>query len=105
MADLPLLRAKITYYKSILHTQLQLVSMQSAARIEQTLHDAGGELNELRRAVENLNLRLVKGCNSPLTPFFDDDTAMWKTFRRELLKAGYSSNQLQKHGERIRMYC
>ena len=104
MADLPLLRAKITYYNSILHTQLQLVSMQSAARIERSLQDTGGELDELKKAIENLSSRLVK-TNSPLTPFLNDDVAVWKTFRRELLRAGYSSSQLQRYGERIRKYC
>ncbi len=105
MADLPVLRAKISYYNSILHTQLQLVSIQSANRVERTLQDAGGELGEIRKAVEKLNLQLVKGNDSPLTPFLDDDVAVWKTFRRELLNAGYSSSMLHKHGDRIRSYC
>lgn len=92
MADLPVLRAKITYYNSILQTQLQLVSIRSAGRVEQSLQDAGGELCEIRKAVERLNLQLVKGDGSPLTPFLDDDVTVWKTFRRELLKAGCSSS-------------
>ena len=105
MADLPLLRAKISYYNSILHTQLQLISMKSASRIEKGLRAAEGDLNGLRKAVENLNLRLVNSNDSPLTPCLNDDTAVWKAFRRELLKTGYSSTLLQKHGERIRTYC
>ena len=105
MADLPVLRAKITYYNSILHTQLQLVALQSANRVEQHLQNAGGELDEIKKAVERLNLQLVKGNDSPLTPFLDNDVALWKAFRRELLKAGCSSSMLHKHSDRIRNYC
>ena len=104
MADLPSLRAKMTYYTSVLQAQLHLVSLGSMGRIEKHLEDTGEDLRELKSVVNDITAQLAKGKDSPLTPYLNDDRGVWKAFRRELVEAGFASSFLNKHMEDIKAY-
>ena len=72
--------------------QLQLVSMRSAGRLERGIEDAGGDVKEPKDAVGGITAQLVTSKGSPLTPYLNDDRAVWKEFRRELVKSGSSTS-------------
>ncbi|CAF9930905.1 hypothetical protein IMSHALPRED_008311 [Imshaugia aleurites] len=107
MGDLVDLRAKITYYTSVLSLYLNMVAAGSMGRIEKQMEEAGGDLRELKTAVNSITAKLMAGSNkegSILTSYADDDKAVWREFRRELVKDGFSSSSLKKHKVIIKAY-
>ena len=107
MGDLADLRAKITYYTSVLSLYLNMVAAGSMGKIEKQMEEAGGDLKELKVAVTSITAKLMAGSNkegSILTSYADDDKAVWREFRRELVTGGFSSSLLKKHKVIIKAY-
>ena len=107
MGDLVDLRTKITYYTSVLSLYLNMVAAGSMGRIEKQMEEAGGDLKELKAAVTSITAKLMAGSNkegSILTSYADDDKAVWREFRRELVKDGFSSSSLKRHKIIIKAY-
>ena len=101
------LRLKLTYYTSNLSLFLNMVSMGSMGMVEKQMYEAGGDLKDIRRAVNGITAQLMSGSNkegSVLTDYADDDKAVWKAFRRELVKEGFLSNVIREHKEIIQAY-
>ncbi|KAL8929036.1 MAG: hypothetical protein Q9208_001479 [Pyrenodesmia sp. 3 TL-2023] len=101
------IRDKISSHASALTLYLNLVSTGSIGRIEKQMEDAGGDLKEVKKAVNNLTARLAIGPHSEgsvLTSRTDDDKAVWKEFRRSLLKEGFNSSFLKEHRSLIEAY-
>ena len=107
MADVGDIRSKITYYTSALSIILNMASMGSIGRVERQMNEAGGDLREIRNAVNDITAHLMGGANreeSVLTAYADDDAAIWKEFRRELVKDGFSSSVIKEHKNTIMAY-
>ena len=108
MADLVDLRARLTYYTSAMSLFLNMVSMGTMGRVEQQLNDAGGDLKEIKIAVNEITAKMMSKSKlqegTILTAYGDDDTAVWKEFRRELVQDGFSSSIIREHKKLIKDY-
>ena len=107
LADIRDLREKMTYYTSALSLFVNMVSMGSMGRVEQKMETAGEDIRELRIAVNGITAHLLsanKREGSVLTTYADDDKAVWKEFRRELIEEGFSSATIRKHKRLIKAY-
>ena len=107
VADVRDLRAKMTHYTSALSLFVNMISMGSIGRVEQRMETAGGDIREIKSAVNSITAHLLSASNregSVLTTYTDDDKAVWKEFRRELIAEGFSSSILKKHKRLIKDY-
>ena len=107
LANVKDLRLKIIYYTANLSLFLNMVSMGSMGVIEKQMYEAGGDLKEIRRAVNYITAHLISGANkegSVLTDYADDDKAVWRAFRSELVKEGFSSDVIREHKNTIQAY-
>ena len=108
MGGLPDLRSKALYYTSALSFQLNMITMGSVGRVEKQMDQAGGDLRKIRLAVNDITaLMMVSSLKegSVLTTYTDDDKAVWKDFRRELVKDGlFPSSVIKKHKHTIKAY-
>ena len=107
LADIRDLREKLTYYTSALSLFVNMVSMGSMGRVEQKMETAGEDIREMRIAVNGITAHLLSASNregSVLTTYADDDKAVWKDFRKELIEEGFSSAIIRKHKRLIKAY-
>ena len=107
LADVRDMREKLTYYTSALSLFVNMVSMGSIGRVEQKMEIAGGDIREIRIAVNGITAHLLSATNregSVLTTYADDDKAVWKEFRKELIEEGFSSSIIRKHKRLIKAY-
>jgi hypothetical protein len=61
MLDLTELRAKLVYYTSALSLFLNMVSIGSVGRVERRMEEAGGDLREIKLAVNGITAHLLAG--------------------------------------------
>ena len=107
LANVKDLRLKLIYYTTNLSLFLNMVSMGSMGVIEKQMYDAGGDLKEIRRGVNYITAHLISDANkegSVLTDYADDDKAVWRAFRSELVKEGFSSDVIREHKSTIQAY-
>ncbi|KAI4161200.1 MAG: hypothetical protein LQ342_005096 [Letrouitia transgressa] len=101
------IRAKMTFYTSALSLYLNMVSVGSSGRVERQMEAAGGDLKEIKTAVNTITAHLMSSAKeegSQMTAYADDDRAVWREFRRELVKKGFRSSLLHKHKATIQSY-
>ena len=108
MTNLAEMRGKLTYYTSAMSLFLNMVSVGTMGRVERQMNDAGGDLKEIKVAVNDITAHLMSKSTrhegSVLTAYAYDDRAVWKEFRRELLVDGFSSSVIRKHKGLIKAY-
>ena len=109
MLDLAELRIKIATSTSALTLFLNLLSVGSQGKVEMYMENQGDELREMKRSLNWITAEMQAkapkaGEGSILTTYAGDDKSIWKDFRRELIKEGFSSEVLQRHKETIREY-
>lgn len=108
MTNLAEMRGKLTYYTSAMSLFLNMVSVGTMGRVERQMNNAGGDLREIKVAVNSITAHLMSKSTrhegSILTAYADDDRAVWKEFRRELLEDGFSSSVIRKHKGLIKAY-
>ena len=107
LANVKDLRLKLIHYTSNLALFLNMVSVGSMGIVEKQMYEAGGDLKDIRRAVNGITAHLMSGANkegSILTDYADDDKAVWRAFRRELVKGGFSSDVIREHKDTIQAY-
>jgi hypothetical protein len=109
MLDLAEIRLKISTSTSALTLFLNLLSIGSQGKVESYMESQGDELREMRRSLNwitaSMQAKAPKaGEGSILTTYAGDDKAIWKDFRRELIKEGFSSDVLRRHKETIKEY-
>jgi hypothetical protein len=68
--------------------------------------DQGGNLREIMHSINWITAKMQASDreNSILTTHINDDKALWKELRRELVKEGFSSSILRKHNDVIKQY-
>ncbi|KAI4216057.1 MAG: hypothetical protein LQ351_001553 [Letrouitia transgressa] len=101
------IRAKMTFYTSALSLYLNMVSVGSSGRVERQMEAAGGDLKEIKTAVNTITAHLMSSAKekaSQMTAYTDEDRAVWREFRRELIKKGFRSSLLYKHKATIQSY-
>jgi hypothetical protein len=106
MQDLGEIRLKISTYSSAITLFLNLLSIGSQGKIEQFMDSQGQELREVRQSLNwiTASLQAKTREGSILTSYAEDDKAIWKDFRRGLIKEGFSSSLLSQHKTVIREY-
>ena len=107
IVDIRDLRGKVVYYTSALGLFLNMAAMGSVGRVEKLMDDAGGQLRDIRLAVNGITAHLMSSStreSSILTAYTEDDRAVWREFRRELIKDGFSSPVIKQHKEAIKAY-
>ena len=86
---------------------LNMISIGTMGSVEQQMNDAGGDLKEIKQAVNGIAAHLMakdRSEGSVLTTYPDDDKAIWKELRRELIGEGFSSSVIGKHKHLIKAY-
>ena len=108
MQDLSKIRLELMTYTSLITMFINTLSLGSQGKVEEYMTLQGGELQGMRRSlnwiVASLQASSGNTEGSILTSYTDDNKAIWKDFRRELIKEGYSSDFLKKHKEAIQNY-
>ena len=107
LANVRDLRLKLTYYTSNLSLFLNMVSMGSMGIVEKQMYEARGDLKDIRRAVNGITAQFMSGASkegSVLTDYAGDDKVVWRAFRRELVKGGFSSDVIREHKDTIQAY-
>ena len=107
MADLGEYRAKLVSFKTTMSLHLHLAAAGTVGRVERQMIDAGGVLKEIKSAVDGITTHIVSRSTyegSILTTYADDDKAVWREFRRELIRGGFLSADVQKYMPLIKAY-
>lgn len=107
MADLGDLRSKVTFYTSAITLYLNLVSMGATGRIERYMTESGGIIRDIQRAVNTISAYMMPSGThegSVLTSYSDDDQAVWRSCRRDLIAEGFRSSAIHKHKTLIQAY-
>ena len=81
------LRQKVRFYSGTISAVLNTITVGSLGRIEKSLDEAG--LKDIKPALDNIAKKLVASNHkegSVLTAYANDDTAVWKSLRRELIR-------------------
>lgn len=107
MVDVEHLRAKLAYYVSALTLLLNMTSTGTMGRVERKMDEAGGDLREIRLAVNGITAHLIAGNKaegSIFTTYSGDDKSVWREFRRELNREGFSSAVIHQHKRTIKAY-
>ena len=107
MNDLADLRSQVLFYTSAITFYLNIVNVGTLGRVEEQMSVTGGVLKEIQAAVNKITIQSVSESaheGSILTTYSDDDKAVWKEFRRELIREGFSSSDLQRHKRIIQAY-
>ena len=106
IADMADIRGRNTFYISAISLFLNMLNLGSAGRVEHEMTQAGGELRDIRLAVNGITAYLMTGGRegSVLTEYANDERAVWKQFRRELIADGFTSSTIRKHKQVIMAY-
>jgi hypothetical protein len=106
MLDLSQIRLELSTHTNALNLFLNLLLLGSQGRVERHMDSHSLELKEIRQSVNwissSMQAKTKEG--SIWTSYADDDKAFWRTFRRELVKEGFSSVFLRKHKSIIKEY-
>ncbi|KAL9039627.1 MAG: hypothetical protein Q9214_004799, partial [Letrouitia sp. 1 TL-2023] len=100
------IRARLTYYTSAMSLFLNMLSLGSIGRVEKEMTSANEDLKKIRFAVNRIGAHLLSGHSegSVLTTYSDDDKAIWKRLRKELIAEGCSSSVIEKNMDTIKAY-
>ncbi|KAL8672433.1 MAG: hypothetical protein Q9168_003111 [Polycauliona sp. 1 TL-2023] len=107
IADVAVLRAKITYYTSSLTLFLNMVTLGTVGQIEEKMDKAGGDLQDIKNAVNHISAHLMSTAGkegSVLTAHTDDDRDAWRVLRRRLQTDGFKDSLIREHMDIIMAY-
>ncbi|KAL8904324.1 MAG: hypothetical protein Q9171_007087 [Xanthocarpia ochracea] len=107
IVDVADLRSRITSYTSTLSFFLNLVSAGAVGDVEKKMNQAGGDLQDIKAAVNNITAHLLSKEGqegSVLTAYTNDDRGAWRELRRGLVKAGFRGSLVRKHMDTIMAY-
>ena len=103
IANLQDLRSEMVTNTSALSLTLTMASLGSLGRIEKQM----GDFQEMKIAIHGTAARWMAKSNdegSILTSYANDDKSVWKEFRRDLCRDGFSSSDLKRHRALIMAY-
>jgi hypothetical protein len=97
MDELGSIRMKLINHKTTITVFLDTVQLHESGRMSLVLDNQGGQLDMILDKVDNIAARMGQRAGSIMTTYDDDDKEVWKEFRRELVKEGFSSDVLTQH--------
>ncbi|KAL8784313.1 MAG: hypothetical protein Q9195_009092 [Heterodermia aff. obscurata] len=107
VADVADLRSKIASCNASLSLFLNLVSLGTVGEVERKMNQAGGDLTNIKIAVNGIVARLSATAGreeSVLTAYTNDDKDAWRELRRGLVKDGFRGSVVRKHMTTIMDY-
>ena len=107
VADLADLRSKIASCTDSLSLFINLVSLGTIGEVERKMNQAGGDLTDIKIAVNGITARLSATAGregSVLTAYTNDDKDAWRELRRGLVKDGFRGSLVRKHMKTIMAY-
>ena len=107
VADVADLRSKIASCTASLSLFLNLVSLGTIGEVERKMNQAGGDLTDIKIAVNAITARLSVTAGrerSVLTAYTNDDKDAWRELRRGLVKDGFRGSLVRKHMKTIMAY-
>ena len=107
MLDLGVIRAELATHTQALNMFLNLLSIGSQGKVEKYMDAHGEELRDIKHSLHWVTSSMQAKSheeNSILTTYGDDDKAIWKAFRRELIEEGFSGQLLDRHKSTIKNY-
>ena len=107
MADVGDYRAKLVFFTTAISLHLNLATVGTVGRVEQKMIDDGGLLREMKISIDSITANFISKGNhegSVLTTYADDEKAVWREFRRELINEGFLSTDLKKNMPLIMAY-
>jgi hypothetical protein len=97
MDQLGSVRVKLINHKTNITALLDTIQLRESSRVATTLDNQGGQLDIILDKVDNIASRMGQRAASLMTTYDDDDKEVWKSFRRELVAEGFSSDVLTRH--------
>ncbi|KFY15568.1 hypothetical protein V492_01909 [Pseudogymnoascus sp. VKM F-4246] len=104
MDQLGTVRVKLINHKTNITALLDTIQLRESSRVATTLDNHGGQLDVILDKVDNIAARMGQRAASLMTTYEDDDKEVWKSFRRELVAEGFSSDVLTRHKDILRAY-
>ncbi|TVY48241.1 hypothetical protein LCER1_G008284 [Lachnellula cervina] len=107
MLDLGKIRAELATHTQALNLFLNLLSIGSQGKMEKYMDSHGEELRDIKHSLHWVTSSMQAKSHeekSILTTYGDDDKAIWKAFRRELIEEGFSGRLLDRHKSIIKDY-
>ncbi|OBU00058.1 hypothetical protein VE01_01773 [Pseudogymnoascus verrucosus] len=104
MDQLGTVRVKLINHKTNITALLDTIQLHESSRVAMTLDNHGGQLDIILDKVDNIASRMGQRAASLMTTYEDDDKEVWKSFRRELVAEGFSSDVLTRHKDVLRAY-
>lgn len=108
MMDLGTIRTEMATNTQAISLFLNLLGIGSQGKMEVYMESHGKELSDIKTSLHwvTATLQAKEGGleTSVLTNYSGDDKAVWRAFRRELIKEGFSSRTLGKHKKVIKEY-
>ncbi|TVY56325.1 hypothetical protein LSUE1_G010039 [Lachnellula suecica] len=107
MLDLGKIRTELATHTQALNMFLNLLSIGSQGKVEKYMDSHGEELREIKHSLHWVTASTQANSHeekSILTTYGEDDKAIWKAFRRELIDEGFSCQILDKHRRTIKKY-
>ncbi|KFY10342.1 hypothetical protein V491_07695, partial [Pseudogymnoascus sp. VKM F-3775] len=104
MDQLGSVRVKLINHKTNITALLDTIQLRESSRVATTLDNHGGQLDVILDKVDSIASRMGQRAASLMTTYEDDDKEVWKSFRRELVMEGFSSDVLTRHKDVLRAY-
>ncbi|QSZ35449.1 hypothetical protein DSL72_008319 [Monilinia vaccinii-corymbosi] len=98
------IRVKLISHKTTLSLFLDSIQMHENSKMAESLHLQGEQLDIILDKVDHIAAKMSLRSGTSMTSYEDDDTEVWKQFRRELISEGFSSDVLQQHKDVLRAY-
>lgn len=115
--ELQEIQSSITLQTSTLSAFLNTVGLGSSGRVEEQLQTLNGRVrgvdhkaeNGFRDMLEAINtvsagMRAERKEGTVMTAYSDDETEVWRQFRRELLDEGFASASIKRHQQALKEY-
>ncbi|CAG8957121.1 hypothetical protein HYFRA_00009322 [Hymenoscyphus fraxineus] len=105
MDQLGTIRVKLISHKTNLTLFLDTIQLRESGKMATILDDHSVQLDMILDKVDLIASRMTqRSGGSVMSTYSDDDKEVWKDFRRELVREGFSSSVLQQHKEVLRAY-
>ncbi|KAG4438412.1 hypothetical protein IFR05_006118 [Cadophora sp. M221] len=107
MQDIGNIRMELSTYTQAITLFLNLLAMGELGKVGRYMETHGEELREIRHSLHWVVATAQAKSHeekSILTSYTEDDKGVWKEFRRELIREGFSSKTLGRYKKTIKSY-
>lgn len=111
MEELAEIRMKLMNHKTTITVFTDAVQLKETGRLATQINKHGGhlethgsQLQSILDKVDGIAVRMGQQAGSRMTAYDNDDTDVWRQFRRELIDSGISSELLIKYKDVLRQH-